>query len=221
MSAEQKTAGQLYIEKLKKEFADMTANEADLGFGGKFTDFRDPLTQVDMYKKAEVEAVITYKGKTPEEIKAEAEKFHKKTPGKFRKEGKEIPEGYYDDATETELTDTAPTLTSSRPPVTVGAPSTNIEEPETEEPEDEATSIVDNPEPQPNIPVEPEVQEPPVVEDISSNSANTSSDEEPIVEEPVKPKTFNDYTEEELNQLSEEELAALLDLDNNSSENNS
>ena len=98
MSAEEKTVGQLYLEELAKEFADMTASEADLGFGGKYADYRAPLAQVEIYKKAEADAKKTYDGKTSDEIKADAEKLHKKTPGKLRKEGKEVtPE--YDDTT--------------------------------------------------------------------------------------------------------------------------
>ena len=87
MSAE-KTVGQLYLEELANQFADMTAQEADLGFGGKYSDFREPLAQVAIYRKAEAEANKTYDGKTPDEIKAKAELLHKKTPGK---EGNEIP----------------------------------------------------------------------------------------------------------------------------------
>ena len=90
MSAE-KTVGQLYLEELANQFADMTAQEADLGFGGKYSEFREPLAQVAIYRKAEAEANKTYDGKTPDEIKAKAELLHKKTPGKLRKEGKEIP----------------------------------------------------------------------------------------------------------------------------------
>lgn len=96
MSAEEKTVGQLYLENLAKEFADMTASEADLGFGGKYADYREPLAQVEIYRKAEANAKLTFDGKTSDEIKAEAEKLHKKTPGKLLKEGKEIPPEYDD-----------------------------------------------------------------------------------------------------------------------------
>ena len=102
MSAD-KTVGQLYLEELAKKFADMTAGEADLGFGGKYSDFREPLAQVEIYNKAEAEAQKTYNGKTPDEIKAEAEKLHKKTPGKLQKEGKEITPDYWDTTTTTEI----------------------------------------------------------------------------------------------------------------------
>lgn len=130
MSAD-KTDGQLYIEKLTKEFTDITATEADLGFGGKYSDFRNPITQVEMYNKAEAEAKRVFKGETSKDLKAKAEKLHKKTPGKFRKENTEIPEGYYDEETTSPETETEETSVPTTEP-TVEQPV--VEEPKTEEP---------------------------------------------------------------------------------------
>jgi len=134
MSAD-KTDGQLYIEKLTKEFTDITATEADLGFGGEYSDFRNPITQVEIYKRAEAEAKKTYKGETPKDLIAKAEKLHKKTPGKFRKENTEIPEGYYDEDTlpETETEDTS--VPSTEPLVEEPVVEDPVVEPSTAEPE--------------------------------------------------------------------------------------
>ena len=102
MSAE-KTAGQLKLEALEKEFADMTADAAKLGFGGKYSDYREPLARVAIYKKAEADAKVTYDGKTSEEIIAEANKLHKKTKGKLILEGQEITPAYDDTTSISEI----------------------------------------------------------------------------------------------------------------------
>ena len=86
------SAGQLALEETAKRFADMTAAEAELGFSDKFCDYREPLIQVAIFKKAEEDALITFDGKTSKEIIEEAKaKFHKKTRRKLIMEGKEIP----------------------------------------------------------------------------------------------------------------------------------
>jgi hypothetical protein len=129
MSAE-KTAGQLKLEALEKDFADITADAAKLGFGGKYSDYREPLARVAIYKKAEADAKITYNGKTSEEIIAEANKLHKKTKGKLILEGKEItPE--YDDTTsiseiETKGLDTV--ISETKSGGTVNLPEMTVEE---------------------------------------------------------------------------------------------
>lgn len=93
----EKTAGQLALEECEKAYADMTATEVELGFGDCHVDWRDPLAQVAIYKKAmdEVADETEYKtyAYTPEgeeltadEAKAKAETFHQKTPGKIEKE---------------------------------------------------------------------------------------------------------------------------------------
>ena len=104
MSAE-KTAGKKKLEALELELADITSTDTKLGFGENFSDFRNPLTQVYIYKKAEADALVTYNGKTSEEIIAEAEKFHVKTRGKLIKEGREVPPSYDDTTTVEQIED--------------------------------------------------------------------------------------------------------------------
>ena len=208
MSAE-KTVGKTKLEDLTTKFADTIAQESKLGFGGKHVDYRNPLTKVEIYKKAEADALITYNGKTSEEIMAEAETFHKKTPSKFKKEGIPIPEGYYDTPT---------------------SPSEPEDKEDTTQPEEGHTTVTGTganpsslPGPNPDIPgfsaetpgpmtfggfdEEDEDTTPP-----PSTSNNTSEDTTPA-EDPKK--SFDDYTEEELNNLSEDELNNLLDSSNN------
>lgn len=98
------SAGQLALEETAKRFADMTAAEAELGFSDKFCDYREPLIQVAIFKKAEEDALITFDGKTSKEIIEEAKaKFHKKTRRKLIMEGKEIPPEYDDTVTKAEI----------------------------------------------------------------------------------------------------------------------
>ena len=196
-----KSVGQIAYEALTKEFADMTAHWAELGFGEKYVDFREPSTKVELFKKAEKEALITYNGKTSEEIKAEAEKFHKKTPKKFLLEGKEIPEGYYDDE---------------------NTSSSNPDDKEDNPDNPGGTTIIEGTGENPsNVPGPPPdipgffAETPPAmtVEEDDEEETSLPVDTSDSTEEPKK--SFDDYTEEELNNLSEEELNNLLDPSNN------
>lgn len=100
----EKTAGQLKLEELSKKFEDITATEAELSFGDKYSDYREPLAQVSIYKKAEKDALITFDGKTSKEIIEEAkEKFHKKTRSKLIMEGEKVPPEYDDTVSTTEI----------------------------------------------------------------------------------------------------------------------
>ena len=130
----EKTAGELRLEELAKEFADMTATEAELGFSDKFSDYREPLAQVTIYKKAEIDALVKFDGKTSKEIKTEAkEKFHKKTRNKLIMEGETVPPEYDDTVTNTELEEKGlnTIIEDATPGTTVNLPETTIEDPVT------------------------------------------------------------------------------------------
>ena len=97
----EKTAGALALEECAKLYADITAQEVELGFGDCHCDWRAPLAKVEIYKKAmavdgDTTDYTTYaydvEGETvtAAEAVAKADEYHAATEGK-----KELLKRYY------------------------------------------------------------------------------------------------------------------------------